>query len=601
MFSGKENDNDKIPVLYEKNELFVPDTPIQDLCQRRASFQLQVRLKFLSKGRPRHKTNLLPNQESALQWLLNNNQITVLNADKNLGPVVMDRTQYLRFAYIDHLRDTDTYTRLSPEEATRRMTVTAERIFNFLDLFPELSPTDYFYIERNTTRNIGKPSFMYLLAKIHKTPLKTRAIISYSGSLCHGIAKWLDVYLKKIISHMPYVATSSKRTVEQITERKWHHTSTLFTMDAVSMYTNIHLGHALPSILSFLTDTPLGRNIVATEDIHLAQLEYALDLVMKNNIFQFGDTYWQQIAGTAMGTPPAPDYATLYFAIFEYRIIPLFPELSYYVRYIDDGFGIWTPTPSSSTTLQTSRYKLFQDTIQTYGLDHEFFTDDTNSLRPLQWTFEERGKSAIFLDLRISLHHDTIETTIYEKKLNLYLYLPPHSCHPPGVLKGLIFGFAFRAKTLCTNPSDRIPFLRKCYHRLIQRGHSPSSIAPLFKEAITRVIYSLPRCTDDRETAKELVPLFLHLKYNPFDPSSRDLQDIFKDTILSPQDGPLLSEINPRNNHGADSVDFNRMTVCYSAQRNLGSLLAPRKHRFGQDYLVSNFYRETFQDFTNGL
>ena len=62
---------------------------------------------------------------------------------------------------------------------------------------PILSKSDFRYITRSSTAlrdtdgEIQFPHF-YVTAKIHKSPLKTRPIISVSGSLLHGLGKWAD-------------------------------------------------------------------------------------------------------------------------------------------------------------------------------------------------------------------------------------------------------------------------------------------------------------------------------------------------------------------------------------------------------------------------
>jgi hypothetical protein len=203
-----------------------------------------------------------------MKWLKSNTDIVVCNADKNLGPVVMEKTKYIEYAFNEHLNDKNTYRQLDKHEANSRMLKVENDIIIFTDLF-KLDEHDSQYIIRTTLENSLKPSYMYLLAKIHKNPTTTRAIISYSGSLCHGISKWLDIELQKIVKHMSYVAKSSAEVVQELKELNLPTNAQLFTMDATSMYTNIHLGHALPVILSFLADTPLGRRIKKEENIKL--------------------------------------------------------------------------------------------------------------------------------------------------------------------------------------------------------------------------------------------------------------------------------------------------------------------------------------------
>lgn len=600
MFSGAppnddDNPDNSPPVLYKSDPQWHPDLPNStEILSRRCNFNTELRLLFATKRTKdsRSFSNLLPFQEAALHWLKEQHNVTILSADKNLGPVAMDTTTYINYAFKDHLSDTATYRRLSSEEAATKMQTTAENIKFFLLSFGKgLCKHAYNFIERSTHDNNQSPSFMYLLAKIHKTPLKTRAIISYSGSLCHGFAKWLSVELKKIIAHMPYVATSSANVVKDISTKTWRRRSKLFTMDAVSMYTNIHVGHALPVILNFLRTHDRGKYIQKKENINLGRLEFALKLVMENNVFKFGDTFWLQTAGTAMGTPPATDYATLYYAIHEIDVIPLFPELRYYCRYIDDGFCVWTRDRNKSEAEDSARFEDFKSAINDFGTDHEFFVDENNPLHPLEWTFSKRTNSSIFLDLEIKLFDNRIATRIYEKKLNLYLYLPAHSCHSPGALKGLIYGFVVRARNLCTNPDDRMPYILKCHSRLLARGYLDKNIRPIFNDAIGQILHGIQtndRPTNDRnQDADEQI--YLHLKYNPSDPSSNEFQRTFNRTIINPPNRDHFSIVPTENKYENSTPDFAKAKICYSTQRNLGSILSPRKHRFLDHISVSDF------------
>jgi hypothetical protein len=70
--------------------------------------------------------------------------------------------------------------------------------------------------------------------------------------------------------------------------------------------------------------------------------------------------------------------------------------------------------------------------------------------------------SVTLLDLTLSINKQgTIETTTYIKHKNLHLYTPSMSAHPPGCLKGTIFGNLIRywnqtATALITNHSSKL-------------------------------------------------------------------------------------------------------------------------------------------------
>ena len=127
-------------------------------------------------------------------------------------------------------------------------------------------------------------SSFYLLAKIHKTPWKTRPVVSTCGSTLYAISKWLHVILHDICVQLPFFVKDSAEIVRDIKKLKLTPNSKVFTADAVSMYTNINTTHALSVISKFLYNPP---EYITMPDVHVKYILCALEFVMKNNIFNF--------------------------------------------------------------------------------------------------------------------------------------------------------------------------------------------------------------------------------------------------------------------------------------------------------------------------
>ena len=194
----------------------------------------------------------------------------------------------------------------------------------------------------------------------------------------------------------------------------------LFTADAISMYTNIPTHMALNLIGKYLTQYQQKHNNTYPQDAVKAHL----CLIMTLNIFTFIDLTFKKLNGTAMGTPPASTYATIYYGIHEEKFLPHHSRrVIYYRRFIDDVIGIWCP--NKNPQLDESEWNEFKQKM--------------NSFPGLTWEFSERSKTVDFMDMTITINNSNmIDTTLFEKRLNLHLYIPPHSAHPPGLLPGIV-------------------------------------------------------------------------------------------------------------------------------------------------------------------
>ena len=160
------------------------------------------------------------------------------------------------------------------------------------------------------------------------------------------------------------------------------------------------------------------------EKVNIELICELTNLVMSNNIFQFGGTWLHQKIGTAIGTPCICIYATIFFAWFEcqYILTKYKQNLMLYIRQINDIFGIWIDDPTNLNSWNE-------------------FKQDFNKQYKLEWNTEELDTTVNFLDLTIIIDKQgklTYQT--FQKPMNKFLYIPGNSSHPPEIMKSLIHG-----------------------------------------------------------------------------------------------------------------------------------------------------------------
>jgi hypothetical protein len=428
------------------------------------------------------------------------------------------------------------------------------------------------------------PQF-YATMKVHKTPTKTRPIVSTSGSYLGYVSKWLDSHLQKVIKFCPSHLKDSAQLLRELKAFGRVPSSTrILKSDATSMYTNIDPDHCLDTLKKWLqlhkkdlpNDFPDDRLILEV-----------METVMKESVFQFGDTFWRQISGVAMGTPAACAIATIYYSYHEET--SLFPLLGYLPVPTLDNPDILATTADQGTQtfVVESRVivvkllfyrRLIDDAILLVEncsatgaglLETESFTKQLETkmaFGKLPWEAEHGRKNVDFLDLTLMLHTDgSITSKTYVKPNNLHLYIPPLSAHAPGVLKSLVAGTVRRYWLHNTNQEDFRKALNDFLNHLLARGHTYESLTPIFEEVALKIDDEMARSYNAQGaegkagarvmTKRREKKIILHWEYHPSDVSRRQIQQAFQDTL--------------QHDLSRSQLGVKRLVIAYSVSRNL--------------------------------
>lgn len=381
--------------------------------------------------------------------------IKVVATDKNLGLAALDTTAYHAMV-MTHLSDHDVYHHLGPASTTgpEIMAMMQEKQAHLLRTTP-LSKAERKHITYEWRHTF--PVF-HALPKLHKSgTLKGRPIIGATNWYTTPASKVLDTRLNKMLHNAPAILTNSHHLVQQITGYPPSH-CTMVTMDVTALYTNIRLQLLAP----LLHEDPVAATL----------LEY----VCSNNIFTYAGQLYQQRDGLAMGTNAAVQLANLYLA----RLLdPLFikhPQVSRYWRYIDDLLLFFTGTADDLRQLHEAA---------------------NNAIPGIRLTMETSNKEIPFLDVMLAQdHRGHIDTYIYQKPMNRFLYLPFHTAHPRSTLRGFVHGEILRFQRLNTTEAGFHLQVSKLAIHLAARGYPKSwtarIVAKTCKEATNSTTKTRP-------------------------------------------------------------------------------------------------------------
>ena len=545
-----------IPQLYIKSDypFKKASKPIERALE---NFEKAIKREQLQLSRQRKPIRNLPfSKYQLIKYYKNNDNYIIVQGDKNLGPCILEREYYIYRGCKEHLANRRNYKQITREGAIARLIGLDYILRDWIGKYKtrdedEGTPPDFttigkaeeIYLRRCLSKLRGKLARFRMTAKVHKIPWKLRPIVCCAGTTMNGWSKWLDYWLQKLKASVPSYVKDSQQILDEIAELHLPANALLFTCDANSMYNNIDTDHAIEVISWWLIDMDSRDELP-----HNFPLEAVLDamkIIMKNNIFEWGDSCFLQLLGTAMGTSAAVMWATLYYAYHEvHTILPNHgANLLYYRRFIDDIFGVWTGN-------KTSDWSALCDDIDDFGV--------------LTWDIKEQelSTSVDFLDLTLTISGGKITSKTFQKKMNLYLYIPPASAHPASCIKGTIYGLIRRYYAQNTNYLDCVKMIKLLYRRLLARGWKSDTIRPLVMEACTTIESKIKQssttvpptatCTQDENR------LFIHLVFHQDDISRRRIQQLYQQHC-----GDLFHR----------SMGIERPTIAYSRPKNIGDMV----------------------------
>lgn len=496
--------------------------------------------------------NMSITQSKNLSNLLKREDTLVITADKNLGYTIVSIPWY-RQQCLSHL-ESQSYNELT-KQFTRNDGGTSfineiyEQLVTLVKEYAHiLDSIEVKWIIQKPPKNPWKPMKFYILAKIHKVPIKGRPIVPSMTWITHHLSQWIANQLNPLIPNLGWVLKDSNDLLKEIHQintsqklkNKYSHLE-IYSADVEALYPNMDVQTGLQLVKEFL------HEINWEHQIKIDFIIKAMEFVLTQGYIIFENRIFQQNNGAAMGSPMIPPYANIYMYMLERETVNKFIAMNFvllYKRFIDDVFVI------------TESYKK-DFTSQ--------FQNELNNLHPkIKLTWTHKSTHCNFLDLNIwitSKNH--IHTNVYQKPLNMYSYLPFKSYHTPSQKTGFIKAEALRYSRICSRKTDFQKIIDLFTIRLQRRGY-PLDIINKALQNVTwenRIIHLFKKSESKRN-----IPLLFKIQYSPTHNHTKLRKALNSFTKQMTKETSVPKSLK------------NKITICYKLPRKLHSrILKARK------------------------
>ena len=301
----------------------------------------------------------------------------------------------------------------------------------------------------------GQPPRLYGLAKVHKSSVPVRPVLSMPGSpydkLGTIVTKWLSVI------PCSQIRCTNKDVVDKIKEMTLGDDEVIVSFDVSSLYTNVPVDEAIHEAANLLYSGNLDRPPVDKETfIKLLELS-CKDVVMLTH-----DGYYRQTDGLAMGAKPAPPLANIWLSKYEPEIRD---SARLFERYMDD-------------VIRDIKIAAIESTL------HRI-----NQLHPqLKFTIERENDGRLpFLDMEIIHVGNRLSSTWYVKPTDTGLIMNYYALAPKRYKKSVVQSFVHRIHRCCSSKENMMLSLERAKETLEKNQYPSSFFNPIIQETLRKI------------------------------------------------------------------------------------------------------------------